>query len=53
MENGKIVEVIYVEPINLTPAPPDENCFTMPDGECVGELQCMHSPQEVRVGTRT
>lgn len=22
---------------------PDRNCFTAPDGECVSEVECMHS----------
>lgn len=31
-------------------APPDQNCYTLPDGSCVGE-NCMHDPVEDEVSS--
>ena len=28
----------------FVPPVPDENCFTLPNGECVGDGPCMHTP---------
>lgn len=42
MNIGNIVKTVVYEPIELA----DENCLTMPDGECVSEKPCMHTEKE-------
>lgn len=31
-------------PVLSCQEPPDKNCFTLPNGECVSEKPCMHTP---------
>ena len=34
----------------MTTKPSDDRCVTLPNGECVSEGPCMHSPQVCEIG---